>query len=332
MKILFVYEHLFPPFDEGIKIFAERILKNLTADHDVRVVTNRQSLPDFLNNFALIPRLIALRLHHRPDRFIYIPYSSLTFATFVRIIVLRIFFGQKLVVVGTQKKVLSPWQEYVVAKARIRNVFALSASMVLSLRALHVDARQLNVGIDHDRYLPTTDKMALRRKHGIPLKARTLLHVGHIRESRNIAWLLELKARMPDLCIILVGSTSTERDAALYRQLVAVGVIVFNEYLADIHEIYQLADVYCFPVIEDDAAMETPLSVLEAMATNLPVVTTQFGRIPEQFREDADFRYVEDVNDIVKALECGFPADCKNRNKTLPYSWRSVADTLISDS
>ena len=67
------------------------------------------------------------------------------------------------------------------------------------------------------------------------------------------------------------------------RDLEAAGVRVLRENLPAIHELYQLADVYLFPVQRADAAMEIPLSVLEAMAVNLPIITTPFGRLTELF-------------------------------------------------
>ena len=201
--------------------------------------------------------------------------------------------------------------------------------MAADLERMNIQADILPIGIDVERYRPPEDKRRLREKYGIEAERRVLLHVGHIRESRNIEWMLEIATALPEIQIILVGSTSTKRDDALSRRLEQARILVFKDYLASIEEVYQLADVYCFPVILADAAMETPLSILEAMATNLPIVTTAFGRLPEQFSEDDYFRYIASPRDIVESLADGFGENCNNREKIKPYTWKATADRLL---
>ena len=106
------------------------------------------------------------------------------------------------------------------------------------------------------------------------------------------------------------------------------GLIVVHKYIPSIEEMYQLADWYVFPVLKNDAAIETPLSVLEAMSTNLPVLTTRFGSLPDTFHEDKHFKFVSDPNDNVETLRNGFPDNCKNREKINPFTWEAVADCL----
>ena len=48
-------------------------------------------------------------------------------------------------------------------------------------------------------------------------------------------------------------------------------------YIPEVEDIYRLSDLYLFLAESDTAAIEVPLSVLEAMACNLPVICTPFG-------------------------------------------------------
>jgi len=89
-----------------------------------------------------------------------------------------------------------------------------------------------------------------------------------------------------------------------------------------------MADWYVFPVLKTDAAIETPLSVLEAMATNLPVLTTRFGSLPDTFQQDEDFIFIKSPEDIVVALKEGFAGNCNNREKIQPFTWDAIADKL----
>jgi glycosyltransferase involved in cell wall biosynthesis len=331
MKILFVYEHFFPPFDEGVKNFAEMIHEQLTVRGEVKLVRYARFLPNIINSLIILPRLILSGFFFRPDCLIFIPQGSLTFSSFLKIFILQMFFGKKLTTVGTQKRTLAPWQKQIVNRMKVSSMYVLSASMRRDLEELGISAGILNAGIDRERYKPIEDKIPLRRKYRIDPEKLVVLHVGHIRESRNISWLLEIASASSQLQVVLVGSTSTERENGLCQQLDEAGIIVFKDYLDDIHEIYQLTDIYCFPVMVEDAAMEIPLSVLEAMATNLPVLTTEFGRLPEQFSEDAGYRYVGSPLEIIELINHGFGADCNNRKKIESYTWKATAERLTMD-
>lgn len=330
MKIVFTYEHFFPPFDEGVKNFAYMIHHELSSAHNIEVVRYYRSAPNFINSLLIVPRLISKTIWFRPKKIIFIPQAALTFSSIVKIFILQLLFRNKVSVVGVQNKSLSPWQMNIVKHLKLSNVFILSTAMAAPLKRLGITTNVLNVGIDIDRYCPTSDKGALRDKYNIPNDKLVVLHVGHIKESRNIRWLAEIQNELPDVQTVVVGSTTTEQDFDLSTQLEEAGVIVLREYLRDIQEIYQLADVYCFTVIKDDGAMETPLSVLEGMATNLPVVTTHFGRLPELFSEDEYYRYVSNADDIVKILKSGFKDNCINREKIYQYTWQSTTERLLA--
>ena len=134
---------------------------------------------------------------------------------------------------------------------------------------------------------------------------------------------------MPNINILVVGSTTTVQDEALCSLLRDEGIIVFRRYIPRIEELYQLADYYVFPVQRNDAAIETPLSVLEAMATNLPVLTTKFGSLADTFQEDEHFKFINGPNDIVTELKKGFSTNRNNnRERIASFTWDAVADRI----
>lgn len=330
MKVVFVYEHFFPPFDEGVKNFAFEMHQHYEKEHTAKLIRYFRILPNFLNSLLLVPRLLLLLPFLRPQKIVFIPQAALTFSSLLKLAILQVFYGSKLVAVGVQKRQLGQWQMKLLRRLKMPHIYVLSSGMAESLKSIGVVADIVNVGIDRNSYQPAADRHLLRNKYNIDTSSRVLLHVGHIKVSRNIDWLLEIKAALPELEIILVGSTATEQDNQLCQQLEQVGIRVLRDYLPDIYEVYQISDIYCFPVIIDTAAMETPLSVLEAMATNLPVITTPFGRLPEQFQDDNCYRYVTGAEEIIQLLNTSFGDHCKNREKTAVYSWQATAERLLT--
>lgn len=331
MKIIFIYEHFFPPFDEGVKKYAFMLHQQMLASHDVTLIRDLTYLPQVANKLLTVPRILMASLYLRPNRVVYVPQAALTFFSLIRIWLLKAVLGKRLIVVGVQRRNLPRWQQAIARRFKFYNINVLSMMMAHEVAQLGITARILNIGIDRERYTPGSDAAALRNKYGLPADRSVLLHVGHIRASRNIHWLLKVQQALPDIQVLLVGSTATEQDDTLYTELTGGGVIVLRDFIPDIQEVYQLATWYCFPVLNDDGAMEVPLSVLEGMAVDLPVLTTRFGRLPELFTEDDCYRYVNSSEEIVQLLRSGFGQGCHNRPKTAPFTWAAAADTLLND-
>jgi glycosyltransferase involved in cell wall biosynthesis len=91
----------------------------------------------------------------------------------------------------------------------------------------------------------------------------------------------------------MVASTSTPADPEIEASLRAAGVNIVRRYLPDIERYYQAADVYLFPVEQEHGSVEIPLSVLEAMACDTPVVSTRFGGLPELFDDGPGLSYAD---------------------------------------
>jgi glycosyltransferase involved in cell wall biosynthesis len=105
---------------------------------------------------------------------------------------------------------------------------------------------------------------------------------------------------------------------------------VLHTYLPNIEDLYRASDLYLFPVHEGSGSIEFPLSVLEAMACNLPVLATRFGALPESFPEGFGLRYLaqgENVGDAVTGL---FSEPPRTRELVAAYSWDAVLSDLMN--
>jgi glycosyltransferase involved in cell wall biosynthesis len=132
----------------------------------------------------------------------------------------------------------------------------------------------------------------------------------------------------PLLDTLLVGSTSTPQDEHLVQELEEVRVRVLRDYIPDIQEIYQLSDCYLFPVASRTAAIELPLSVLEAMACNLPVITTRFGGLEDHFPEGHGLMFVETLEEMREAISLVKEGlETNTRAMVADLSWDNILKT-----
>ena len=123
--------------------------------------------------------------------------------------------------------------------------------------------------------------------------------------------------KMQNTQILLVGSTSTTVDKSLKKDLLLSGVKVIDFYVDNIQEIYQMADCYIFPTQSAIDAVEIPLSVLEAMYCNIPVLTERFGGLVDMFKEGDGFWFYENKEELNNKLRMikSKKSDCNTRNK-----------------
>ena len=193
-------------------------------------------------------------------------------------------------------------------------------------------------GVDTECFKPVDLKVKtrLREKYGIDRDKFVVLHVGSIKDTRNVQFLRKLQGG--DNQVIVVGSTSTGMERRVYDLLRKSGVVVWTRYFEHIEDIYALSDCYVFPVIPRKnilrgnavACIDIPLSVLEAMSCNLPVITTRFSALPRMFNEGDGLFFAEKDEEFFNALREIKRGEVrvKTREKVEPYSWKNMRKRL----
>jgi glycosyltransferase involved in cell wall biosynthesis len=134
-------------------------------------------------------------------------------------------------------------------------------------------------GIRLDQYQPAGpagSSLDLRRELGIPEDAPVVGAVGHLRPEKRFERVLDACASLPDVHVLIVGEGEMRpllEERAARPEL--AGRVHLAGYRPDPHRFYRAMDV--FAITSDTEQM--PVCLLEAMATGLPVVSTDVGDI-----------------------------------------------------
>jgi glycosyltransferase involved in cell wall biosynthesis len=185
-------------------------------------------------------------------------------------------------------------------------------------------------GVDIDKFTPVSvdRKQSLRRKYRLRHDAFIIVHVASIKRARNLDIFKEISRRNANFQVVIVGRVGEKKDEKLASELRGSNCLVWTEYFYNIEEIHALADCYVFPTIDSTACIETPLSVLEAMACNIPIITTRFGVLPNMFSEGKGLFFTDSddqIIELVDAIHHKKPIDVSTRDKVIPYSWQNIS-------
>ncbi|MEM9254106.1 MAG: glycosyltransferase [Pseudomonadota bacterium] len=182
-----------------------------------------------------------------------------------------------------------------------RKVYNAFDALVTNSPAIEVFLRDIGVttrieyipnGVDLQRFRPPDteqlqcERNALRSRLGIDTRAPVMITVGSImpRKGPDLAiqaW-RRLLSDFPDLHLLLVGPRQDKYDerlaefsAGLEQSIADSGApqqVHFSGQIDDVENWLRAADVFVLPTNREG----TPNSVLEAMATGLPTVVTEF--------------------------------------------------------
>jgi glycosyltransferase involved in cell wall biosynthesis len=147
---------------------------------------------------------------------------------------------------------------------------------------------------------------------------------------RNLDILTDLQQ---DGCQVVVASSTTiQGDSSVDVDLVAAGCLLWNRYIEAIEEVYGLADCYVFPTPTGIGAIEHPLSIMEAMACNLPVVTKRFRALPRVFRPGDGLYFVDTDDELRKMIHHirYTQESVATRAKVVGLDWGAIAERLLA--
>ncbi len=138
-------------------------------------------------------------------------------------------------------------------------------------------------GPDLSRYLETPRHLgAFRRQYDLPADAPLVGIVGRLVPIKNHALFLQAAQRVrqshPDVHFVIIGDGEL-RDSlvAQAQELGLADAVTFTGFLRDLCPVYSDLDL----VVISSNNEGTPVSIIEALAAGVPVVSTAVGGVPD---------------------------------------------------
>lgn len=322
--------------DEGALKVANSLVRRIREQSpDVKVIsyerqTRCSDIHLSLNKLMLNPKLLAYLWHSKED-VLYIPFPARMLPISWRVFVLSLFVRRRLKVVSIMQRRISRPAGLLLRMSKAE-IFSLSKESWEACQSVVGErAKRLKAGVDTKRFVPAAaEKRAeLRRKYNIPQERTVVLHVGHMNEGRNIQQFLKLDEKYFGL-IVISTFTGKEQDLALRRRLEACeNIRIIDSFLPNIEEIYQLSDVYLFPVANTGSCIDAPLSAFEAASCGIPVVHTAYGALTELCGADGFYRIGSFDSEHLNQRIADAVSERKNpRDGVLGYDWGRAMDCL----
>jgi len=322
--------------DEGYRNFVREVTAALARRRPVHVYTAGAETAEGVRRLGRRNRLLAHPIlwgdlqRHRPETIIYVYPASPAALLRARILKL-VSRGAQVVIIALQPHGLSRWSRPLARLLWPDLLLVGSESELRQTLRMGANAARARFGVDLDRFRPPRrgEKPALRRKWGMPEDTQIVLHVGHLQDDRNLRALVPLASKPGTTVAVLVSGHKTKESERLKAELEQQGVVILEGYRPQVEELYQLADCYVFPVIQSRGAIAMPLSVLEALASDLPVASTRFGVLPEIFADTAGVRFADTGEELAAAVDELLQLRPSTRHLAEPYSWDATADQLL---
>lgn len=323
--------------DEGALNIASSLIRRIKRiSPDTMVITYERQAPESdmhlsLNKFLLNGQLLRLILK-RKEPVLYVPFPTRMFPAALRIFILSRFARKGLKTLLVMHRPLGTLPTLLIRLSGSDILTVSRQTWEIYREKIGSRAVYVKTGVDTTRFCPVTpeQKAALREKYGIPTDKPVVLHVGHLKAGRNIGELLKLGENWHVLLVVSSYATD-QKDMALGQQFrERKNVTLVDEFQPDIQELYQLADVYLFPVTESGNCIDVPLSSLEAASCGIPVVATPYGELRELL-DKPGFYPVETFEPaaLEALLSKAAGEGISPRESVLDYDWQLTVKEIL---
>lgn len=266
------------------------------------------------------------------EHVIYVPAVAKAHTMAVRVFILSLVARKGLSVIQVMRYQTGAISRLLLKLSRAKLIMFSRDSWKYYDDLLGAQSVYLKAGIDSNRFRPVSEeqKRELRCKYQLPLDKKIVLHVGHMQSGRNVEVLTKLDDSAHGLLVTSTYATDQQDEALRRRLRENPNITVIDTYLPNVEEIYQLADVYLFPVVKWHNCIDVPLSAMEAAACNIPVVATPYGELRELLDKDGfyEIRSFEST-ELNRLIRIAIEEKKMPRQYVLEYDWDRAVEKLL---
>lgn len=186
--------------------------------------------------------------------------------------------------------------------------------------------RVIRNGLDLSRFrADTRQRETVRRNYGITNDQILVATVGRLSKEKNQDLLIRAALRIapyqPKLRFLIAGSGPEEAKLKeLIRQKGGENNIIMAGQVDDIAPLYQAMDIFVLCSLTEGV----PLTILEAMAARVPVITTRVGGIPEIIDDNRSGILINSEDETALAEKIGDL--CRHETKRLALTDQAFID------
>jgi glycosyltransferase involved in cell wall biosynthesis len=215
----------------------------------------------------------------------------------------------------------------------IKYFYALSEDEINYLKKVAPNSkiRFQTMGIE-DYYYERMKKEVARKMLKWPLDKKILLFLGRLIPVKGITYLIDAMENLKDIELKVIGWGDQEKEYKKYTKLKKLKNVEFLGSFFHKEKLPYLsaADVFILPSSKEGASV----SVMEAMARNLPIITTDIGGMPLMVKTGEEGMVIRQKNskDIVKAVREILKWKKKDVKKSAEkYRWKKIIDDTVKD-
>ena len=220
------------------------------------------------------------------------------------------------------------WENRVIKN--VDKAYALSSAELDYLKGKKVDSRFQTMGIGNE-YFDVYDKMDARGKLGIGKDDKLLFFLGRVGRVKGVDYLLRAMKKLPDVKLKLAGYGLEREELENYANENNLNNVEFlGGVFGDDKLLYlSAADALVLPSMKEGA----PVTVMEAMARNLPSVVSDVGGVKLMI-DDGDNGIIikpRDVDGIVKGVREILEWDKDIKKGANRYKWEKIVEDTVKD-
>lgn len=256
----------------------------------------------------------------------------------------KILLKKPYVVYGRGGDVYSPWVfKKIISKIIIKNagaVIALTEDMKQEMTKIYKrDITVIPNGLDITKFI-NLSKENIRRKMNIPNDVKIIIFIGRLKSVKGVEYLIEamglLGQKDVKTKLLLVGDgAERERLEQLVKELELTKNVMFVGRVSneDIPKFLTMSDILVLPSLTEGF----PNTILEAMASGLPIIATNIRGIPEIIKNGENGFLVESKNpeaiaekilSLFENNELRKTISKKNKEDVKRYSWEDTTKKI----